>query len=156
VLQLSVIENEQTFYTKNTLQMSSANQQESFTLINQGQQVSFNHDKTLPTGILVSAYYRVHPEDRQTFIDAVIPEMIAAARIAGCIYYAFAQDLTDANTFHLLEGWADEDAYERHENSASFLLALGHVVKNVRIIDRQGVKYDVAKQHIDDPRGKVS
>jgi hypothetical protein len=30
-----------------------------------------DHDKTLPTNMLVSAYYRVHPDDRQTFIDAV-------------------------------------------------------------------------------------
>jgi quinol monooxygenase YgiN len=115
-----------------------------------------DHDKTLPTGILVSAYYRVHPDDRQTFIDAVVPEMIAAQKLPGCIYYAFAQDLTDPNTFHLLEGWADEEAYERHENADTFLAALATVVKNVRILDRQGIRYDVAKQHVDDPRGKVA
>ncbi|WP_231129652.1 putative quinol monooxygenase [Flavobacterium sufflavum] len=104
----------------------------------------------------MSAYYRVHPNDRQTFIDAVVPEMIAANKLEGCIYYAFSQDLTDENTFHLLEGWADEEAYERHENSETFLTALTTVVKNVQILDRQGVRYDVSKIHIDDPRGKVS
>lgn len=115
-----------------------------------------DHDKTLPTGVVVSAYYRVHPDDRQTFIDAVIPDMEAAAKIKGCIFYAFAQDLTDPNTFHLVEGYSDEKAYDEHENSATFLKALAHVVKNVRILDRQGVRYDVAKQHIDDPRGRVA
>lgn len=135
--------------------MSSTNNELS-PIVTQAQGISFSHDKTLPTGILVSAYYRVHPEDRQIFIDSVIPEMIAAARIPGCIYYAFAQDLTDVNTFHLLEGWADEDAYARHENATSFLTALSHVVNNVRIIDRQGVRYDVSKQYTDDPRSKVS
>ncbi|MGE8047306.1 putative quinol monooxygenase [Pseudomonas monteilii] len=115
-----------------------------------------DHDKTLPTKILVSAYYRVHPDDRQTFIDAVIPEMLAAQKLPGCIYYAFAQDLSNPNNFHLTEGWADEEAYERHENSESFLTALATVVKNVRILDREGIRYDVAKQHIDDPRGKVT
>lgn len=115
-----------------------------------------DHDKTLPTQILVSAYYRVQSEDRQTFIDAVIPEMLAAQKLPGCIYYAFAQDLTNPDNFHLTEGWADEKAYERHENSETFLKALATVVKNVRILDRQGIRYDVAKQHIDDPRGKVS
>ena len=114
-----------------------------------------SHDKTLPTQILVSAYYRVHPDDRQTFIDAVIPDMTAAAKMHGCIYYAFAQDVRDQNTFHLLEGWADEEAYKLHENAETFLTALSTVVKNVRILDRQGIRYDVAKQHIDDPRGKV-
>lgn len=116
---------------------------------------SNSHDKTEPTGITVSAYYRVDPNDRQIFIDAVIPEMMAANKLEGCIYYAFSQDLTDENTFHLLEGWKDEKAYERHENSETFLKALATVVKNVRIIDRQGVRYDVAKIHLDDPREKV-
>ncbi len=115
-----------------------------------------DHDKTLPTQILVSAYYRVHPDDRNTFIAAVVPEMTAAQKMPGCIYYAFAQDLTDPNTFHLLEGWADQEAYEHHENAASFLSALATVVKNVRILDRQGIRYDVGKMHIDDPRGKVA
>ncbi|SFN18841.1 Quinol monooxygenase YgiN [Chitinophaga sp. YR627] len=117
---------------------------------------SNSHDKTLPTKVTVSAYYRVHPEDRQTFIDAVIPEMTAAAKMEGCVYYAFAQDLTDPDTFHLLEGWADKAAYERHEQADTFLTALSTVVKQVRIIDRQGIRYDIAKQHIDDPRGKVA
>lgn len=117
---------------------------------------STDHDKTLATGVTVSAYYRIHPEDRQTFIDAVIPDMIAANKLPGCIYYAFAQDVTDPNTFHLTEGWADEAAYESHENSETFITALTTVVKYVRILDRQGVKYEVEKIHIDDPRGKVS
>lgn len=116
---------------------------------------SNNHDKTQTTGITVSAYYKVHPEDRRIFIDAVIPEMIAANELEGCVYYAFSQDLTDENTFHLLEGWKDKESYERHENSETFLKALSTVVKNVRILDREGVRYDISKIHIDDPRGKV-
>ncbi|MBW8523501.1 antibiotic biosynthesis monooxygenase [Chryseobacterium chendengshani] len=116
---------------------------------------SNSHNKTQTTGITVSAYYKVHSEDRQIFIDAVIPEMIAANKLEGCIYYAFSQDLTDENTFHLLEGWADEAAYENHENSETFLTALSTVVKNLRILDREGVRYDISKMHIDDPRGKV-
>ncbi|MEN7531755.1 antibiotic biosynthesis monooxygenase family protein [Cupriavidus sp. 2SB] len=115
-----------------------------------------DHDKNLATGIVVSAYYRVHPDDRQTFIDAVIPDMVAARKMPGCIYYAFSPDLTDPNTFHLVEGWENEAAYERHEQAATFLAALATVVRNVRILDRQGVRYDVAKQHIDDPREKVA
>jgi quinol monooxygenase YgiN len=120
------------------------------------QHTSTSHNKALATGITVSAYYRVHPDDRPIFIQAVVPEMIAAAKLPGCIYYAFAQDLTDPNTFHLTEGWADEEAYERHENADTFLSALSHVVQNVRILDRQGVRYETLRQHTDDPRGKVS
>ena len=116
---------------------------------------SNSHDKTQATAITVSAYYKVHPEDRQIFKDAVIPEMIAANKLEGCIYYAFSQDLTDENTFHLLEGWRNQEAYERHENSETFLTALSTVVKIFRIVDREGVRYDISNMHIDDPRGKV-
>ncbi|SFT44718.1 Quinol monooxygenase YgiN [Kosakonia arachidis] len=117
---------------------------------------SADHEKSPATDIVVSAYYRVHLDDRQTFIDAVVPEMAAARKLPGCIYYAFAQDLADANAFHLVEGWADEAAYENHENAATFLRALATVVKKVRILHREGVRYDVAQQHFDDPRGKVA
>jgi quinol monooxygenase YgiN len=119
-------------------------------------QSAADHDKNLPTTIVVTAYYRVHPEDRQIFVDAVIPEMTAARRMQGCIYYAFAPDLTDPNLFHLVEGWADQDAYERHESADTFLTALATVVNNVRILDRQGVRYEIERQIIDDPRDKVS
>jgi quinol monooxygenase YgiN len=114
-----------------------------------------DHDKAVPTGIVVSAYYRVHPDDRQVFIDAVKPEMSAAQQIPGCVYYAFAQDLIDQNTFHLTEGWVDRAAYEAHENAETFLSALSTVVEHVRILDRQGVRYDVTEVHLDDPRGRV-
>jgi quinol monooxygenase YgiN len=124
--------------------------------INEKMGTSSNHDKTQPTQVTVSAYYKVHPEDRKKFIDAVIPEMKAANQMNGCIYYAFSQDLTDENTFHLLEGWRDQEAYENHENSETFLKALATVVKTVRIIDREGVRYDIEKMHIDDPRSKVT
>lgn len=115
-----------------------------------------DHDKDLPTQIVVSAYYRVDPQDRQTFIDAVIPDMQAAHNMPGCIYYAFAADLIDPNLFHLTEGWADEAAYEHHEQAPSFLKALAQVVNNVRILDRQGVRYLVDGPIIDDPRDKVA
>ncbi|MGR5945301.1 putative quinol monooxygenase [Enterobacter sp. C4G1] len=115
-----------------------------------------DHDKTESTEIIVSAYYRVHPDDRETFIEAVRPEMLAAQQLPGCVYYAFSQDLVNPDAFHLSEGWADIEAYERHEHSETFLKALATVVKHVRILRREGIRYDVAKQHIDDPRGKVS
>ncbi|GGZ27579.1 putative quinol monooxygenase [Streptomyces olivaceoviridis] len=107
------------------------------------------------TAIVVAAYYRVHPDDRQKFIDAVLPEMQAAQQIPGCIYYAFAQDLADPNTFHLSEGWRDEEAFEAHEKSETFLTALRTVVSTVRILERQGMDYIVAEQRLDDPRHQL-
>lgn len=115
-----------------------------------------DHDKTQSTAIVVSAYYRVHPDDRQTFIDAVKPDMQRAQQMPGCVFYAFSQDLLNPDAFHLSEGWADIDAFERHEQSATFLKALEKVVKSVRILHREGIRYDVAKQHIEDPRGRIT
>ncbi|AWH55084.1 antibiotic biosynthesis monooxygenase [Stenotrophomonas sp. ESTM1D_MKCIP4_1] len=114
-----------------------------------------DHDKTRPTRVVVSAYYRVAPEDRLTFIEAVKPDMEAAKKIPGCIFYAFAADITDENAFHLVEGYESLEAYEAHENGEAFLKALATVVKNVQILHREGVRYDVAAMHIDDPRGRV-
>ncbi|KMO80204.1 antibiotic biosynthesis monooxygenase [Mycolicibacterium chubuense] len=85
-----------------------------------------DHDKTVATDIVVSAYYRVHPDYRQAFIDAVTPEMAAAQQMPGCVFYA-----------------------------ETFLSALSSVVRTVRILDRQGMRYDVARMHLDDPRGRI-
>lgn len=64
-------------------------------------------DKDQPTDVVYSTYYRVHPDDRQKFVDAVTPHPAVEARIPGVIYYVFAQDITDPDTFHLSEGFRD-------------------------------------------------
>lgn len=74
--------------------------------------------------------------------------MAAARKLPGCIFYAFAQDLADANAYHLVAGWKDEAFHQRDENATTFLQALATVVKNVRILNRLGVRYNVALQHV--------
>ncbi|KIQ07666.1 monooxygenase [Curtobacterium sp. MCBA15_007] len=104
------------------------------------------HTKHTPTSKVISAYYTVHPEDRQTFNDAVIPHLSTTAQQDGCTYYVFAEDLTDPNTIHLTEGWRDQDAIDAHMTDERFLKAASAVLKNVRIIDYQAEYYDVATQ----------
>ena len=104
------------------------------------------HTKHEPTGKLISAYYTVHPEDRQTFIDAVIPHLSTTAQQDGCTYYVFAQDLTDPNTIHLTEAWRDQAAIDAHLADENFLAAVGAVLGGVRILDYQAEYYDVAAQ----------
>lgn len=101
-------------------------------------------DKSLPTTIVFSVFYRVHPDDRQKFIDAVLPQLETEAAIPGCVYYNFAQDLADPNTFHLSEGWRDQAALDEHDESAPFLRAVEEVMTNVRILEFQGQRYEVA------------
>ena len=78
------------------------------------------HVKHRPTGKVISAYYTVHPDDRQVFVDAVLPHLATTARQEGCVYYVFAQDLTDPNTIHLTEGWRDQAAIDAHFTDENF------------------------------------
>lgn len=104
------------------------------------------HTKHAPTGKVISAYYTVHPEDRQTFVDAVVPHLTTTAEQDGCTYYVFAQDLTDPNTIHLTEGWRDQAAIDAHFLDEDFLAAVRAVLGGVRILDYQAEIYDVAAQ----------
>ncbi len=76
------------------------------------------------TGVVYNAYYRVHPDDRQKFIDAVTDHIPFTADQSGCVFYVFAADIIDPNTFHLSEGWEDEEAISVHHASAPFQRAL--------------------------------
>jgi quinol monooxygenase YgiN len=98
------------------------------------------------TGKVVSAYYTLHPEDRQAFIDAVIPHLSTTAQQDGCVYYVFAQDLTDPNTIHLMEGWRDQAAIDEHNADENFHKAVAAVLGSVRILGYQAEVYDVAAQ----------
>ncbi|GAB2674147.1 hypothetical protein GCM10027271_38700 [Saccharopolyspora gloriosae] len=104
------------------------------------------HTKHAPTGKIISAYYTVHPEDRTTFIDAVLPHLTTTSQQDGCTYYVFAQDLTDENTIHLIEGWRDQAAIDAHNADENFLAAVRAVLDGVRILDYQAEIYDVAAQ----------
>ncbi|MFJ9620872.1 putative quinol monooxygenase [Streptomyces sp. NPDC101181] len=112
-------------------------------------------DKNQPTEVVFSTYYRVHPEDRQKFIDAVTPHLAVEARIPGVIYYVFAQDITDPNTFHLSEGFRDQTAIDEHNRSSAFADALREVMGSVRILEHQAQRYEVSSQGAGDPPGGV-
>ena len=108
-----------------------------------------------PTRIVFSTYYRVHPEDRQKFIDAVLPHITYTAAQPGCVFYVFAADLNDPNTIHLSEGWEDQAALDRHNASEPFKKALRDVVTGVRVLDTQGQRYEVASQGSSTPPGGI-
>jgi quinol monooxygenase YgiN len=102
-------------------------------------------------GVIVSAYYRIHPAHRDTFIKLITPDILGARQMEGCILYAFAEDVTEASVFHLTEIWTTEDAFRLHEDSAVFKTAVEHVSKQVRVLERRGADYVVSSQRNDDP-----
>jgi hypothetical protein len=55
----------------------------------------------------------------------------------------------------LSEGWVDEDAIKVHHESEPFKNALGAVMSNVRILEHQGQRYEIAMQRSDNPPGGV-
>jgi quinol monooxygenase YgiN len=112
-------------------------------------------NRDTPTQVVFNAYYRVHPDDRQKFIDAVVPHLNFTAKLPGCIFYVFATDLLDPNTIHLSEGWADQAAIDRHNDTEPFQKALREVMSGVRILDHQGQRYEIAAQGSGDPPAGV-
>lgn len=111
--------------------------------------------RELKTNIVFNGYYRVHPEDRQKFIDAVADHIPPTAQSSGCTYYVFAADILDPNVFHLSEGWESDEALAKHHSSEIFQRALGGARETVRILDHQGQRYDIAKQSDGSPPGGV-
>lgn len=105
------------------------------------------------TQTVFNSYYRVHPEDRQTFIDAVAEHIPLTEMMPGCVYYVFAADILDPNTFHLSEAWVDEATIAQHHQSAIFQQALHDVVSAVRILDHQGQRYEVRTHSDGSPPG---
>ena len=113
-------------------------------------------DRENKTGVVYNAYYRVHPDDRERFIDAVADHIPYTVGQPGCIFYVFAADILDPNTFHLSEGWEDEAAIAIHDAAAPFQKALHDVMMSVRILDHQGQRYEIASQADGSPPGGVT
>ena len=51
-----------------------------------GGPTKITHTRHQPTATISSAYYTVHPEDRQTFIDAIVPHLGTTAQQDGCVF----------------------------------------------------------------------
>lgn len=100
--------------------------------------------KSTPTGKVVSAYYTVHPDDRETLVDAVLSRLATTAQQDGCIYYVFAEDLTGPNAIDLTENWRDQAALDVHFTGETFRAAVRAVFDGVRILDYQSEMYEIA------------
>ncbi|WP_159470383.1 putative quinol monooxygenase [Dyadobacter sp. 3J3] len=96
--------------------------------------------------LVVHTSYRIHPDDKQVFIDAVKSHIIETRKLPGCVYYHFSFDLIDPTICILAEGWADRETLDTHLQSENFQTALKNVIDHVRILERHGTLYTVSAE----------
>jgi quinol monooxygenase YgiN len=66
-------------------------------------------------GTLVIGTFRIEAPQRQRFIELVRAHFVDTTQAtSGCISYSLSVDILDAGLFHLVEGWSDRQALDRH------------------------------------------
>lgn len=92
---------------------------------------------------LVRARYLIDPADTPAF-KAIVTRMAAHANSReGCCFLNAAQDVLDANTFHLVEGWASQEAFQALGATSEFQEALKAALA-LKVVDRSGTLYFVS------------
>lgn len=95
--------------------------------------------------IIVAGTYRVPPEN----LAALRPHMstvIAATRAeAGCVSYAYAEDIEEAGLIHVFEEWVDQAALDAHFVSAH-MKAWQEVRAGYGLYDRNISVYEIASR----------
>lgn len=70
--------------------------------------------------IVIQGFIRTAPESAAKFKEAAAPLIAATRQEAGCIEYAFAEDIGDPGLFHVIERWADEASNAAHGKTPHF------------------------------------
>ena len=74
--------------------------------------------------LLVYATYRLVPDDVEAFRSLAMRMTTTASSRDGCAFLDVAQDIRDAATFRLIEGWRDQAALDAHGASDEFQAVL--------------------------------
>lgn len=86
--------------------------------------------------LALTGFYKLHSADVERF------RMIAAASVEttrskeGCLYYSFAEDVSEPGLFRVAEGWRDRAALDLHLSSPDFRDTLRQAGE-LRITERQ-------------------
>lgn len=101
--------------------------------------------------LLVDATYRLEIGDAEAFRALASRMASVAAKEDGCSFMKVTQDIGDATTFRLFEGWRDRAALDAHlasEDVQAILREAGRLRISERVIDT----YDVSgRQPLDMP-----
>jgi quinol monooxygenase YgiN len=95
--------------------------------------------------LIVAGTYRIPPENLET-LRPHAEAMMAQTRLeAGCVAYAFSEDLADRGLIHVFEVWRDRPAIAAHAASAH-MKAWRAAGVACGVHDRQIVLYDIAAE----------
>lgn len=100
-------------------------------------------DTVLTPAFLIKATYRLHPDDVARFKELAGEMAKAATQRPGNSFLSAAQDVLDPCTFHLIEGWESQTAFDEHIGSPNFQSVL-HKAMQLRIDDRYGALFVVS------------
>ncbi|RFU64419.1 antibiotic biosynthesis monooxygenase [Peribacillus saganii] len=70
--------------------------------------------------IIIHAYFKVDPKQRQEFLEHVKQVMAPSQAEEGNITYEFFEKPDQLNSFVFVEKWKDQEAIQVHEETAHF------------------------------------
>ena len=100
-------------------------------------------ENTITPEFVINTTYRLHIDDVEAFKVLASRMATTATKRDGCVFLKVAQDIDDSTTFHLFEGWRDQDAIDAHGASDAFQGIMQEAGK-LRIADRFGDTYAVS------------
>ncbi len=94
--------------------------------------------------IIVLGKFEIHPDDFESVKALAAALMRETVKEDGCMKYAFAVDLTQANCLQLSECWRDDAALSAHLLTAH-IQAYRAALKSVRVISRVVKRYEATE-----------
>jgi quinol monooxygenase YgiN len=93
--------------------------------------------------IVVQGVARVHPDDMPALRAAAAVMVPATRGEAGCIAYAYGEDLLEPGLIHVAERWRDEAALTAHFQ-APHMAAFNAALAKARVLEVKVTAYTVS------------
>jgi len=94
-------------------------------------------------GLVITGTMEIAPEDRQKFAAHVQQNVAQTVGKPGCIYCAFAADVSNPSLFHNIEAWTNREALDTHLQSEMMQTAFAEV-KKLRVLSRDVTVFTVS------------
>lgn len=97
--------------------------------------------------ILIQGYIKVSPDNVARLKEAAAPLIAATRQEAGCLAYAFAEDIGEPGLIHIAERWADDAALAAH-NKAPHLAAFMGAMPTLGVAGVRIARYDASGEKV--------